>query len=215
MVERDDMTTRPNPASVVDAPVASLFVSVRCKRRATDQRRSATSMTPRTKFILTILIMGTLGFFGCSKKEAGGPQQPKFSEVAGDDGARLERQRGIVAAAAKKHYGTPSLTKTKADIPILQRLVDDKVFAKNQTFELQCLGVALGDIMATELPLRWVMVTDEYGTDPTLRFKDSTIQVNALTMISKRMERDEAVDIADLLRQSSVAVAQMQKEFQR
>src|SRR5258708_4979854 len=104
MVERDDMTTRPNPASVVDAPVASLFVSVRCKRRATDQRRSATSMTPRTKFILTILIMGTLGFFGCSKKEAGGPQQPKFSEVAGDDGARFERQRRIVAAAAKQHY---------------------------------------------------------------------------------------------------------------
>jgi hypothetical protein len=159
--------------------------------------------------------METLGFFGCSKKEAGGPPQPKFSKLSGDDAARLERQRGIVAAAAKKRYGTPSLTKTKADIPILQRLVDDKVFAKNQTYELQCLGVALGDIMATELPLRWVMATDDYGTDPTLRFKDSTIQVNALTMISKRMERDEAVDIADLLRQTAVSVDRMEKEFQK
>ncbi|MGO8929131.1 MAG: DUF3806 domain-containing protein [Limisphaerales bacterium] len=168
-----------------------------------------------TKFILTILVMGTLGFFGCSKQEAGRPPQPKFSELSGDDAVRLERQRGIVAAAAKKRYGTPSLAKTKADISVLQRLLDDKAFAKSQTYELQCLGVALGDILATELPLRWVMVTDEYGTDPTLRFKDSTIQVNVLTMISKRVERDEAVDIADLVRQSGVSVAQMEREFQR
>ncbi len=106
-------------------------------------------MNLRAKFILTILIvMGTLGFFGCSKQAAGGPPQPKFSEMSGDDAARLERQRGVVAAAAKKRYGALSLTKTKADIPILQRLLDDRVFAKHQTYELQCLGVALGDVMA-------------------------------------------------------------------
>ncbi len=172
-------------------------------------------MRLQTKFILTILVMSTLGFFGCSKQGAAGPSQPKFSELSGDDAARLERQRGVVAAAIKKRYGAPSLTKTKADLPILQRLLDDKAFAKNQTYELQCLGVALGDVMATELPLRWVMVTDEYGTDPTLRFKDSTIQVNALTMISKRVERDEAVDVADLLWQTRTAAAQMEKKFQR
>lgn len=31
------------------------------------------------------------------------------------------------------------------------------------------------------------MVTDEYGTDPTLRYKDSPVNINALTMISKRV----------------------------
>jgi hypothetical protein len=205
----------PNHAASVDARLRRLFAVEFQKPRATEQRRSATNLHLQTKFILTVLVMSTLGFFGCSKQEAGGPPQPKFSEVSGDDAARLERQRGVVAAAIKQRYGTPSLTKTKADLPILQRLLDDKAFAKNQTYELQCLGVALGDILAAELPLRWVMVTDEYGTDPTLRFKDSTIQVNALTMISKRLERDEAVDVADLLRQTRASVAQMEREFQR
>jgi hypothetical protein len=45
-----------------------------------------------------------------------------------------------------------------------------------------------------------MMVTDEYGTDPTLRFKNTTVQINALTMISKRVERDERVDVSELLR---------------
>jgi hypothetical protein len=45
-----------------------------------------------------------------------------------------------------------------------------------------------------------VMVTDEYGTDPTLRFKNTTVQINALTMISKRIERGEEVNLTELLR---------------
>jgi hypothetical protein len=60
--------------------------------------------------------------------------------------------------------------------------------------------VAFGDVLTSELPLRWMMVTDEYGTDPTLRFKNTTVQINALTMISKRVERDERVDVSELLR---------------
>ena len=31
------------------------------------------------------------------------------------------------------------------------------------------------------------MITDEYGTDPTLRFKNTSTNINALTMISKRV----------------------------
>jgi hypothetical protein len=85
-------------------------------------------------------------------------------------------------------------------LPVLQRLIDDKAFSKSQTYELQSLGIAFGDVLASELPLRWVMVTDEYGTDPTLRFKGTTVQINALTMISKRVGKDEKVNLSDLLR---------------
>ena len=44
-----------------------------------------------------------------------------------------------------------------------------------------------------------MMVTDEYGTDPTLRFKNTSVQINALTMISKRIEREESVNLGQLL----------------
>jgi len=84
-------------------------------------------------------------------------------------------------------------------IPYASLTVDDRVFNKSQTFELQSLAVAFGDVLSGELPLRWVMVTAEYGTDPTLQFKKTTLQVNALTMISKRIEKDAPVDLSKLL----------------
>ena len=127
---------------------------------------------------------------------------PNFSELSPDDSKRLEQQRKLIADAIKERYGAASLTETKSDLPLLQRLIDDHVFSKSQTYELQSLGVAFGDVLTSEFPLRWVMITDEHGTDPTLRFKNTSINVNALTMISKRIERDERVDVFELVRKT-------------
>ena len=136
---------------------------------------------------------------------------PEFSELSREDKERLDQQRALVAAAAKQRYGTAALTRTKADLPILQRLLDDKVFNKSQTYELQSLGVVFGDVLASEFPLRWVMLADEYGTDPTLRFKKTSININALTMISKRVEKDEGVDVFWLLQKTREALSDARK----
>jgi hypothetical protein len=138
-------------------------------------------------------------------------REPKFSELGREDNKRLDRQRAVVAATAKQRYGIGALTRTKKDLPILQRLLDDKAFEKNHTYQLQSLGVAFGDVLASELGLRWVMITDEYGTDPTLRFKSTSININALTMISKRVERNERVDVVELLQKTRQALAEAEK----
>jgi hypothetical protein len=148
-----------------------------------------------------------------SDREVHGLPEPKFTELSAEDTARLEQQRAVVLAAARERYGTPALTRTRSDLPVLQRLIDERVFNKAQTYELQCLGVALGDVLARELPLRWVMVTDEFGTDPTLRFKQMTLQVNALTIISKRIDRDEQVSVQWLLDQTREQLAVNEKKF--
>jgi len=148
-----------------------------------------------------VLILACFGAsVGCSDRGSPEPAVPKFTELSSQDAARLEQQRAVVANAARQRYGTVGFTKTKDDLPILQRLIDDKAFSAVQTYELQSLGVAFGDVLASELPLHWVVVTDEFGTNPTLRFKDTTLQINALTMISKRIERGEAVNLSYLLR---------------
>jgi hypothetical protein len=165
-------------------------------------------MAVRTSIMTALLSIGFLGVvFGQSNRKDA--PEPKFTELSHENSARLEQQRAVVEAAAKQRYGTVALTGTKSDLPVLQRLVDDKVFKKSQTYELQCLGVALGDVLTSELPLRWVMVTDEYGTDPTLRFKKTTLQINALTMISKRVERDAHVDASELLRMTREQLTQI------
>jgi hypothetical protein len=147
-------------------------------------------------FLLSTGFLGVL--FGQSDRKVA--PEPKFTELSREDGARLDQQRAVIAAAVKRRYGTTVLTRTKQDLPVLQGLIDEGVFNKSQAYELQSLGVAFGDVLASEFPLRWAMVTDEFGTDTTLRFKQTTVQINALTMISKRVEKDEPVNLSYLLR---------------
>ena len=123
--------------------------------------------------------------------------QPNFSELSALDAALLDKQRELVAREIAARYQA-KLARTKADLVLLQRLLDDAVFKPPQTFELQSLGVVFGDVVAAETGLHWVMVTDEYGTDPTLVRGKSSLQVNTLTMISKRVERGEKIDVGDL-----------------
>ena len=65
----------------------------------------------------------------------------------------------------------------------------------------------------SQFRLRWVMVTDEFGTDPTLRFRETTIPINALTMISKRIERGEPVRVQWLLDQTREQLAANEKKL--
>ena len=88
---------------------------------------------------------------------------------------------------------------TRKDLLLLQRVIDAKAIPKTSTWELQALGVVFGDVLVATIPgLAWWQVTDEYGTDPTVRYRETTVQINALTTLSKRVERGEPVDVEQL-----------------
>jgi hypothetical protein len=162
------------------------------------------------KFLVLFVGLNVVGlFFGQATKAQ--PAEPKFSQLSERDNERLNQQRAVIGAIAKRRYGVATLSRTERDLPILQRIVDDGVLKESQTYELQSLGVVFGDVLASELNLRWVMITDEYGTDPTLRYKGTNININALTMISKRVERNERVDLFRLLQQNREAIAEAEK----
>jgi hypothetical protein len=164
------------------------------------------------KFLILLRSLSALGSpFGQAGKDI--TAEPKFSELSPQDSERLNQQRAAIAAVAWQRYGTAMLSRTKRDLPILQRLIDDKVFKQSQTYELQSLGVVFGDVLISELPLRWVIITDEYGADPTLRYMSTSININALTMISKRVERNESVDLPHLLQQNRAALSEAKKRF--
>jgi hypothetical protein len=164
------------------------------------------------KSLVWLAILGTAcSVFGQSASNS--PPAPRFSELSAQDNERLDQQREVVLAAVRQRYGTESLTRTRKDLPILQRLLNEKVFDRSQTYQLQSLGVVFGDVLASELSLHWVMITDEYGTDPTLRFKNTSVNINALTMISKRVERGEHVDVARLLERTRQALSAARTKY--
>ena len=141
----------------------------------------------------------------------GAPAVAGEQAILPPDVERLAAQRAVVDAAARARYGAP-LPGGSADLVVLQRIVDDKVFRADQTYELQCLGIVLGQVLAAHPGLAWVTVQDEFGTDPVLRYKDTSILFFPLTMISKRVDDGREVDVKDMhdwvLRQAEELEAQ-------
>jgi hypothetical protein len=134
--------------------------------------------------------------------------------MSGEDRLRLEKQESVVLKLIRSRYGEDvTLKHTRTDFPVLQKLIDEKALRPDQTYELQCLGIALGQVFASETPLRWVMVEDEYGRDPALQYPDTTIILFPLTMISKRVEQGREVDIADIFRGTMDLVAKTNEKL--
>lgn len=124
------------------------------------------------------------------------------------DWAQLESQRdwvrGHFEAAAQHKY-----TMLSEKLRLLQTILDAGWIERHETFKLQCLGITLGDALCQELHMEWVTVEDEHGRDPALRLPGTTVIVFPLTLIAKRVERGETVDVADLFR----AVVQQVREM--
>jgi len=124
------------------------------------------------------------------------PRSSRFHPLPAEALARLNRQRGYVAQLLNDQFAGAQLSGGRSDLAILQEVVDAQVLRPDQRWELQSLGVAFGDALIGMIEgLAWCEVTDEYGTDPTLRYRDTSFQVNALTTISKRIESGKPVDL--------------------
>jgi hypothetical protein len=131
---------------------------------------------------------------------------PTFSPPLEDDTRRLASQWLSVSRLVEEVCGHP-LTQELTDLDDLQRLLDqDEV--DSSTYARQCLGVALGRVMAKNINgLDWWIVEDEYGRDPCLRYEHTTLQINPLTMISKRLERGDQVSVRELYELTVEAIA--------
>lgn len=158
-------------------------------------------------------IVGLLGLFSAV---TGSPAQAevKFEQLSPAMISSMEKQREFVADLVEKNIHGKKLNKSPSDFTTLQEIVNKKVLSPKQTWELQALGICFGDALTSFIPgLNWILVTDEYGTDPTLRYRNSSLQINALTMISKRIEGGEDVNIAAMAEQTKVFLAERAKSF--
>ena len=85
---------------------------------------------------------------------------------------------------------------SRSDLSLLQRLLDSGTLEREATYTLQALGLAFGRVFLTENPdYDWWMVEDEYGRDPAIRYQRSSLLAYPRTMLSKRIEDGESVDV--------------------
>jgi hypothetical protein len=125
-------------------------------------------------------------------------EDQKILPLTATDEQRLEKQRQVIT-----QYLSPEDLKTKyptaaGKLGTLRALLTARLFSPKQTYELQSLGVVLGDVFIQDLGFHWVMVEDEHGKAPAIRYQETSILLFPLTMISKRIEKGEDVDVFDL-----------------
>jgi hypothetical protein len=119
---------------------------------------------------------------------------PTVSALTSADEDRLQKQRELV----RSYLDDASIPKfaTKAGkLGTIRALLAANTFKPTQTYELQSLGVVFGDAVAEETRMKWVRVEDSDGRDPALEVPGTSLIVYPLTMISKRVEKGETVDV--------------------
>jgi hypothetical protein len=120
-----------------------------------------------------------------------------ISKLTAADEQRLNEQRAVVTryldnAGLEKYQTAPGKLGT------LRALLEARVFRADQTYELQSMGIVLGDVFVQDMGFHWIIVEDEYGRDLAVQYRDTSVILFPLTMISKRIEENEAVDVFDL-----------------
>lgn len=142
----------------------------------------------------------------CAASPAEAQLPPVITDLGPADLAKSERQRALIATLASRHLGTPMRGGDERDLDVLQRLLDQRVVAHDDVAGLQALGLALGDVMASNLSLQWVVIDDEFGRSRALRFGESDHLFFPVTMISKRVANREPVRVRELFAEVVAAV---------
>jgi hypothetical protein len=135
--------------------------------------------------------------------------EQKIINLTNQDNARLNEQRAVVEKYLSKEdletkYKTPA-----GKLGTLRALIEANVFNKTQTYELQSMGIVLGDTFVQEMGFHWVIVEDEYGRDPAIKYKETSIILYPLTMISKRIEKGESVDVFEMFNGTAAKVEEL------
>jgi hypothetical protein len=128
------------------------------------------------------------------------------------DRQRLREQRAVVEKFLVDENSRQKYQTAAGKLGTIRGILQANAFKANQTYELQCLGVVLGDAFVQDLKMEWVMVEDEAGRDPAVRLPGSTIILYPLTMISKRVERGDRVDVFDIYNGTANQVEELRRK---
>jgi Domain of unknown function (DUF3806) len=122
----------------------------------------------------------------------------KITELTDADQERLLDQRAVVEKCIADEGSRQNYQTAAGKLGTIRAILHENAFKPDQTYELQCLGIVLGDAFVQDLKMEWVMVEDEWGRDPAVRLPGTSVILFPLTMISRRVERGEMVDVFDL-----------------
>lgn len=120
---------------------------------------------------------------------------PTIASLSVADKQFMTDSREQLDVIARSQLGRQFSGAKDNDLDIIQTLLDRRLVNAHQTRELQAMGVYMGDILARELGMKWVIYSDRVGRSRALRMGQTDYYLFPVTMIARRVEADAPVDV--------------------
>ena len=129
-----------------------------------------------------------------------------ISDLSALDRQYMTRQRTSIDDIARRHFGQGFIGHKDRDLALLQRLLDSGLVRPDQTRELQAMGKILGDLLADELGMHWVIYEDKQGRNRALRYRETDNYLFPMTMISRRQEVANQTPVREIYQRAVDAI---------
>jgi Domain of unknown function (DUF3806) len=120
-------------------------------------------------------------------------ESPNESDIA-----RFTRQLVYANELVERATGSPLLGEA-SDLALIHATLAAMVVAPEDTASLNALGLAFGQVLVRNNEFYdWCMVEDQFGRDPAIRYKETSLLVFPQTMISMRVENGQRVAVREM-----------------
>ena len=125
----------------------------------------------------------------------------------------MAQQRETMQDLAMMNLGRQFNGDRNLDLELLQALLDKQLVRPDQVRELQAMGVIMGDLLAAELGMRWVLYEDNVGRSRALRYQESDTLLFPITMIARRREAGNMTSVVEIYQNASNIIAKSTSAF--
>ena len=134
-------------------------------------------------------------------------EEVRIEEPSYLDRQYMASQRERLEELAAGRLGRTFTGERDRDLETLQLLLDRGLVRNDQTQMLQAMGVIMGDLLAADLGMHWVIYEDGLGRSRALRYRETDNYLYPITMISRRREAGNLTPVADIYRKAFDIIA--------
>ena len=127
------------------------------------------------------------------------------------DRGYMDQQRESLGELAALKLGRKLRGERSNDLAILQALLDQGLVRNDQMQELQAMGIIMGDLLAEELDMDWVIYEDKVGRTRALRYKKTDNYLFPATMVSRRRTVGNTTPVTEIYQRAYDIIAPLRQ----
>jgi hypothetical protein len=142
-----------------------------------------------------------------------GQDNVRIGELSYLDLQYMAQQRETLSELVERNLGRQFNGSRDNDLELLQLLLDRRLVRPDQTRELQAMGVIMGDLLAADLDMHWVVYEDSLGRSRALRYRETDNYLFPMTMISRRREADNRTPVKEIYQKAYDIIAPLRPDM--